>query len=197
MRKLEVKRIRDSHPQLGTKEECYQNHYKMIHEVAKKFGHLRFHGIDPDDLVSEGTIGLLIAYDRFDPGKTSAKKFSAFAYPYIKGFILRYLETRAQLIHIPFHSGLQPKSITRLDRMIKFKDGTELGLAETIAAEEDDTEFVVDQFICTLTPVEQETVRMMMSGYLHREIGKAVGVSANTIGQYKNRIALKYIQIAQ
>lgn len=197
MKKLPTKRIRDSHPQLGTKEECYQNNYKMVLDIVRKFEHLRFYGIDLDDLISEGTIGLLIAYDRFDPGKTSAKKFSTFAYPYIKGFILRYLETRAQLIHIPFHSGLKPKSFTRIDRMIKFKDGTELGLAETIAAEEDDTEFAVDQFICTLTPVEQETVKRMMDGYLHREIGKALGVSANTIGQYKNRIALKYTRIAQ
>ncbi|MHA6530218.1 sigma-70 family RNA polymerase sigma factor [Paenibacillus sp. BAC0078] len=197
MRKIETTRIRDTHPQLGTKEECYKKHYKMVHKVANRYQHLRFYGVDMDDLISEGTIGLLNAYDRFDPTKTKAQKFSTFAFPYVKGYILRYLEGGVQLIHIPYHSGLRPKTITRIDRKIESKDGSKLELSEMIPIPEDETQFDVDCFISSLSPGDQTIVTMLMDGYTYRTIGKQIGVSANTVRKYKKRIAGKYAQVAQ
>lgn len=195
MRKLETKKIRDSHPQLGTKEECYQNHYKLIHEIVNRFQHLEKYGIDMDDLFSEGTLGLLKAYDQFDSDLQKAK-FSTYAFKCIRGYILRYLEGKAQLIHIPFHSNLKPKTILRIDKPVKSKDGTELPLSELIAKEEDDhTEFEIDRFIATLPNNEQITLQLLMNGYTCRMVSERIGVSANTVGQYKKRIAHKYAEM--
>lgn len=195
MKKIEVKRIRDIHPQLGTKEECYQNHYKLIHDIVNRFRHLEKYGIDMDDLFSEGTLGLLKAYEQFDPELQKAK-FSTYAFKCIRGYILRYLEGKAQLIHIPYHSNLKPKVILRIDKKVKSKDGTELPLSELIAKEDDDhSEFEINQFITTLPSDEKVTLQLLLDGYSCRMIGERIGVSTNTVGQYKKRIAHKYAEM--
>ncbi|GGF73190.1 hypothetical protein GCM10010912_17990 [Paenibacillus albidus] len=197
MRKIPIKRIRDSHPQLGTKEECYLNHYKMVYKIARRYEHLRKYGIDMDDLISEGTIGLLNAYDRFDIEKTTAKMFSTFAYPYIRGFILRYLEGRAQLIHIPYHSNENPKTIININRKVRFKDGSSLEVSEIIPINEDSTRLQIECFIESLPQKEQTTTTMLMAGFTAEMIGQKIGVSSNTVGTYKKIIGKKYLEMAR
>ncbi|MNI65791.1 RNA polymerase sigma factor SigA2 [compost metagenome] len=195
MKRLPTTRLRSYHPQLGTQEECYRKHYKLIHDIVNQFKHLEFYGIDRDDLFSEGTLGLLNAYDRYDAELQKAK-FSTYAYKYIKGFILRYLEGKAQLIHIPFHSNEKPKKIIRIDRKVRSKDGTETSLSEIIAKEEEDhTELEINQFIATLPNNEKVTLELLLAGYTSRMVSERIGVSTNTIGEYKKRIAKKYTEM--
>lgn len=51
MRKIATKRIRDSHPQLGTKEDCIKDHFNMVRDIANQYDHLQAFGIDMDDLL--------------------------------------------------------------------------------------------------------------------------------------------------
>jgi RNA polymerase sigma-B factor len=52
-----------------------------------------------EDLLQIGSIGLLRAIERFDPGKGYA--FSSFAFPYIRGEIQHYLRDKSSSIKIP------------------------------------------------------------------------------------------------
>lgn len=63
----------------------------LVHKIANT--HCRNHQ-DRDDLVQEGLIGLFEAARRFDPSYGAA--FGTFAYPYIRGYILRYFQDRPE-----------------------------------------------------------------------------------------------------
>jgi RNA polymerase sigma factor (sigma-70 family) len=72
-----------------------------------------------DDLMQEGTIGLMMAIERYEPSRKTA--FATFANHYIRGEINRYLRDRAALVKIPrrWH-----------DRKTKILALTEAGLSD-------------------------------------------------------------------
>lgn len=59
----------------------------LVHHIAAKYN-----SIDDDDAISEGTIGLMQAADRFDSER--GLKFSTYAYSYINGHMLNYFSKR-------------------------------------------------------------------------------------------------------
>ena len=56
----------------------------LVVDIARKLHNC---GVDTDDLIQVGMIGLMQAVERFD--KSNGTKFSTFAYHYIRGFMLR------------------------------------------------------------------------------------------------------------
>jgi RNA polymerase sigma factor (sigma-70 family) len=56
---------------------------------------------DINDLLQEGRVGLLTAIKNFKPSKKC--RLTSFAYPYIKGHILRFLETKIHTINAPIN----------------------------------------------------------------------------------------------
>ena len=56
-------------------------------------------GADHDDLVQAGSIGLLNAIERFDPGR--GDEFVAFAVPTVAGEMKRHLRDRAAIVRLP------------------------------------------------------------------------------------------------
>jgi RNA polymerase sigma-B factor len=71
-------------------------HLHLVHSVARRFSGL---GESFDDLIQEGTIGLLNAVDLFDPDR--GIKFSTYACHLITGQIQHYLRDRGRLIRQP------------------------------------------------------------------------------------------------
>jgi len=68
----------------------------LVVAVARRYQH---HGLPLDDLVQEGTVGLLRAIDLFDPAR--GYKFSTYAVWWIKQAIRRALATQVPLAHVP------------------------------------------------------------------------------------------------
>ncbi|HEX2808689.1 MAG TPA: SigB/SigF/SigG family RNA polymerase sigma factor [Kineosporiaceae bacterium] len=67
----------------------------LVHHLAQRF---RGRGEPYDDLVQVGTIGLLNAVDRFDPGRGT---FTGFAVPTILGEIRRHFRDRGWAMRVP------------------------------------------------------------------------------------------------
>src|SRR4051812_41296128 len=68
----------------------------LVRSLARRYAH----GSEPmDDLVQVGSIGLLNAIERYDPGNGTA--FSSFAVPTILGEIKRHFRDRTWSVRVP------------------------------------------------------------------------------------------------
>jgi RNA polymerase sigma-B factor len=71
-------------------------HAPVARHIARRY---RNRGENPDDLEQVATVGLILAVDRFEPGR--GVDFLSFAVPTITGEVLRYFRDRASTIRVP------------------------------------------------------------------------------------------------
>ncbi|MFJ9596771.1 SigB/SigF/SigG family RNA polymerase sigma factor [Streptomyces virginiae] len=89
----------------GTREYQYarntliEMNISLIHFASRRFTARINAGIELDDLIQVGTIGLIKAIDRFDPDREV--EFSTLALPYITGEIKRYFRDTTWAVHVP------------------------------------------------------------------------------------------------
>lgn len=78
--------------------QMIQCNQRLVMSVARKF---QGRGLDLDDLVSEGMIGLLKGVEKFD--ETRGFKFSTYAHWWIRQAINRAISEQARIIRLPVH----------------------------------------------------------------------------------------------
>ena len=71
-------------------------HLPIARHIAHRYG---YRGEPPQDLEQVASLGLILAVDRFDPGRDI--DFLSFAVPTITGEVLRYFRDRATTIRVP------------------------------------------------------------------------------------------------
>ncbi|MFD9082939.1 SigB/SigF/SigG family RNA polymerase sigma factor [Streptomyces erythrochromogenes] len=71
----------------------------LVRFAARRFTARINAGIELDDVIQVGTIGLIKAIDRFDPEREV--EFSTLALPYITGEIKRYFRDTTWAVHVP------------------------------------------------------------------------------------------------
>lgn len=106
------------------RETVLEQHLPLVRGLAMRYVG---RGEPLEDLVQVGSIGLLLAIDRFDPGR--GVKFTTYAVPTIVGEIQRYFRDKAWALHVPRR--LKELSL-RLTRTIEVMT-PELGRAPTIS----------------------------------------------------------------
>jgi RNA polymerase sigma factor for flagellar operon FliA len=89
------------------RNEILQQHFGLVHHVARKMQKHLSTEASLDDLVSAGSVGLLSAADNFDPARGLA--FSTFALPRIRGAILDDLRKQDRV----------PRSVRRKARALQ------------------------------------------------------------------------------
>jgi RNA polymerase sigma-B factor len=77
------------------RREIVESQLPLVHHLTQRF---RGRGEPYDDLVQVGTIGLLNAVDRYDPGRGN---FTGFAVPTILGEIRRHFRDRGWALRVP------------------------------------------------------------------------------------------------
>ena len=118
------------------RERLVQLYLPLVEALANRY---RVQGVERDDLVQVGSIGLLNAIERFDPKR--GDELAAFAVPTIAGEIKRHLRDRARSVRLPRRleeaSARLPASRERLTaRLGRAPDPREL--AEELGVEEAD-----------------------------------------------------------
>ena len=103
---------------------------RLVMSVARKYRHA---GANYQDLVQEGTFGLMKAAERFDPEK--GFKFSTYATWWIRQTVLRYVHDHSRSIRLPVHVHELLNRMKRVSAELKAeldRDPTELEVAERL-----------------------------------------------------------------
>ncbi|MFD9538079.1 SigB/SigF/SigG family RNA polymerase sigma factor [Streptomyces sp. NPDC060010] len=89
----------------GTREYQYarntliEMNISLVNFAARRFRGRSGEGIDIEDIIQVGTIGLIKAIDRFDPDREV--EFTTLALPYITGEIKRFFRDTTWAVHVP------------------------------------------------------------------------------------------------
>jgi RNA polymerase sigma-B factor len=86
----------DSPQRKPMRDRLAEMHLPLVEYLARRFAR---RSVPLEDLVQVGSIGLLKAIDRFDPGR--GLEFSTYAAPTILGEIKRYFRDSGWLVHVP------------------------------------------------------------------------------------------------
>src|SRR5207249_1152228 len=78
------------------RERLVERYLPLVKRLAWRYRGL---GVPVDDLVQEGSVGLLEAIDRFDPAR--GNEFAAYARLRARRAILNALTTQARLVRLP------------------------------------------------------------------------------------------------
>lgn len=101
----------------------------LVHSVARRYG---WSNIPIEDLVQEGSIGLLKAIERFDYAQGAA--FSTYATWWIRPFISRYVVNHTQTIRLPVWMHLRINKILEVQEelLLEGKDPSDEAVAERL-----------------------------------------------------------------
>ncbi len=80
----------------SAKDELVRRNLRFVITVAKQY---EMNGVELDDLINEGNIGLVMAAESYNP--TTGFKFITYAVFWIKKLILEYLAKNGKLIRLP------------------------------------------------------------------------------------------------
>ena len=94
---VERSELPEDHPRRSRlRADLIAGHLPLARNIARRYA---YRGDNPEDLEQVASVGLVLAVDRFDPGRGS--DFLSFAVPTIKGEVLRYFRDRVSAIRTP------------------------------------------------------------------------------------------------
>ena len=119
-------------------ELIIESNLRFVVSVAKKYQN---QGIDLEELIAEGNIGLMRAYERFDVNKNY--KFITYAVWWIRQAILTSIHENSKLIRLPLNKITNITKANKLKEQIEQEFARPLGYSE-LALYIDDPEILDD-----------------------------------------------------
>jgi RNA polymerase primary sigma factor len=90
------------------KHRFFVANLRLVVHLAQRY---QGHGLELDDLIQEGNLGLMRAMERFDPDRGC--KFSTYATWWIRQAILRAIAEKGRTIRLPVHLGDKIRALQR------------------------------------------------------------------------------------
>jgi len=159
-----------------TPEQIIKNNNALVHSIVKSYQNK---GIDTDDLVQEGYIGLLEAYKHYDT--SSNAKFSTYAVYWIKKYILQALENN-------YNTGHMSLTTVSNGRLADYSTSTNI----SGNSDKDNTTLKLST---DMPDIEQKVIRLNLEcGLTLKEISSKLGITTERVRQIKQK-ALRRIKI--
>ncbi len=112
----------------AAKERLINANLRFVVKIAKRF---HADGFPLEDLINEGNIGLMNAVERFDPSKGC--RLVSYAVWWIRQAILRAINEKSRIIHIPRDKMLQILQVKRMQENLDHERQMEPRLRSQIA----------------------------------------------------------------
>ena len=170
--------------------ELIQHNLRLVVYIARKFDNT---GVDPDDLVSIGTIGLIKAVVTFNPSK--GNRLAAYASRCVENEVLMYLRSRKK----------NGKEVSLYEPIGTDREGNEIRLYDIMEIDDDDIpekiylkeniQKLYEKVESELSQREKLVLKMrygLYNGeqYTQREIARQLGISRS----YVSRIEKSAVQ---
>jgi RNA polymerase sigma factor (sigma-70 family) len=107
-------------------------HTPFLFREARRYAKSSRDSLDVDDLVVEGSMGLLRAIEKYDP--EIGASFLTYAYYWIRHFMIRALQNARHMIRIPVHRQIARRKIDKAKRRLAFKNNTAPSVADLAVA---------------------------------------------------------------
>ncbi len=118
------------------RRKLIQHNLRLVVSIAKRF---QGHGIELDDLIQEGNIGLMQAIEKFDYARGT--RLSTYATWWIRQAISRAIAQKSRLIRLPAHVWEKITSLKKRAQLLSQK----LGRTPTVMEVASTTEFTAEQ----------------------------------------------------
>ncbi len=121
---------------LVAKDRMIEANLRLVVHLAKGFRREE-HGLTLEDLVQEGTVGLVRAVEKFDPGREL--RFSTYATVWIRQSIARSIANKGRVIRLPANVDQQLAALRRAEHrltLVEGRDPTPRRLAEELGWDE-------------------------------------------------------------
>ena len=147
-------------------------------------------GGDSEDLIQEGTFGLLSAIRQFDPENSTS--FKTFAEHCIKMRLLSAIKSASRLKHFPLNDGISLEQLSEepgahLSAFPEFFRRT----PEDLVLARESKEELYSAFLQCLSKFEIKVLDLYLEGLSYREIADRLGKSAKSIDNAVQRIRQK------
>jgi RNA polymerase sporulation-specific sigma factor len=167
-----------------------EHNLRLVAHVAKKFDSS---GIDHDDLISIGTVGLIKAVETFQPSKGT--KFATYAARCIQNEILMQLRALKKT----------RKDVSLYSPIGTDKEGNEITISDVLGSDVDETEEEVNKRIeirnmmklmDTLDERERKVIELRFAladgrEWTQSEVAEALGISRSYVSRLEKRALLK------